>query len=478
MIAVIPASMVVELDKELVLRHYSHGHVQDAILSISQDKEVVGSFGGQGYAQRPSILQYPDDIIQLVKKGVTSFHISEETWMNPMMLLPGMSPKDLASIRTGWDLIIDIDISCEDFEYSKFAADLVIQHLHHVGINALSVKFSGNHGFHIAVPFEAFPTIVNGRPIAELFPEAPQLIAEYIKNTIVDLLSDAILRYEKRQHGLPEDAPDSEIIPYIQEKADLPFEKLTKQERHTEFGQTVETNRFYAFHLIEIDTCLISSRHLVRHVYSINEKSGWVSLPINPSKIMQFDRDIARIENFVESKYRFLDRNVAIPGEARQLFHLAYDARTRQTYFEEEKPKQREYDDLSEAVPETYFPPPIKQILEGISDGRKRAVFVLKNYLLSLHWSPREVVQFILDWNQRNKEPLRESLVQSQLRNLDPKNAILPPNYDNKAYYESMGIDVQDALAKGVKNPVTHTLRRYYAGRGKIKKETAAKPQE
>jgi hypothetical protein len=193
---------------------------------------------------------------------------------------------------------------------------------------------------------------------------------------------------------------------------------------------------------------------------------------------MQFARDIARIEICVQSNYRFLDRSVAVPGEATELFHLAYDAQVRQTYIEEEKPKQAEYDDLSEAVPETSFPPPIKQLLAGISDGRKRAVFVLKNYLLSLHWSPREVTRFILEWNQRNKEPLRESLVQSQLRNLDPKNAILPPNYDNKAYYESMGIDVQEALKKGVKNPVTHTLRRYYAGGGRIKKETRAKSQE
>ncbi len=59
-----------------------------------------------GFAKRPNILQYPQDVSEFAKDGATSFHVSEEHWNNPMELEPGMSKKKLDKLRTGWDLIL------------------------------------------------------------------------------------------------------------------------------------------------------------------------------------------------------------------------------------------------------------------------------------------------------------------------------------------------------------------------------------
>jgi hypothetical protein len=54
---------------------------------------------------------------------------------------------------------------------------------------------------------------------------------------------------------------------------------------------------FDPFKILSIDSILISSRHLFRMPYSINEKSYLVSLPIDPNKIMDFKKEMANPEN-------------------------------------------------------------------------------------------------------------------------------------------------------------------------------------
>ena len=84
-------------------------------------------------------------------KSVTSFHASEELWKNPLQIDTSMKRHELDALRSGWDLIIDID--CTVFDYSKIAADLVIKALKFHKVKSISCKFSGNKGFHIGVPF-------------------------------------------------------------------------------------------------------------------------------------------------------------------------------------------------------------------------------------------------------------------------------------------------------------------------------------
>ena len=85
-------------------------------------------------------------------------------------------------ISLRWDLVIDIDCPC--FEYSKDTAFLVIEWLKHSNIRSISCKFSGNKGFHIGVPFEAFPSRVVGEDIRLTFPETPRRVAAYIHEKI------------------------------------------------------------------------------------------------------------------------------------------------------------------------------------------------------------------------------------------------------------------------------------------------------
>ena len=110
------------------LLHYKRADVQQAIVEHASNKEVAARFN-DSFGKRPDVLQYPNDVLDMAKKGATSFHCSEELWSNPLHLRPLMNRKDLDELRIGWDLVLDID--CKFIEYSKIAADLIVQALKH-----------------------------------------------------------------------------------------------------------------------------------------------------------------------------------------------------------------------------------------------------------------------------------------------------------------------------------------------------------
>ena len=70
--------------------YYSKPEVQKAIFEFSRDREVVPRYF-EGFGKRPDSLQYESDIFELVKKGATSFHCSEELWKNPLKVETGMT---------------------------------------------------------------------------------------------------------------------------------------------------------------------------------------------------------------------------------------------------------------------------------------------------------------------------------------------------------------------------------------------------
>ena len=145
------------MDLSTVLSYYNREDIQTAIVNAAHDREVAVRFGQGGFGKRPDILNYPKDVIELVKQGATSFHVSEEIWRNPLAIESSMKPRELDELRTGWDLVLDID--CPDWEFSKLTAHMFIKALKEQGIKSISCKFSGNKGFHIGVPFEAFPSV-------------------------------------------------------------------------------------------------------------------------------------------------------------------------------------------------------------------------------------------------------------------------------------------------------------------------------
>jgi len=426
------------IDLSTLLKHYQRDDIQEEIIKNAQDKEIAIKFGENGFGKRPDILKYPRDIIELAKQGATSFHASEELWNNPSLLGPMMKRADMEDNRTGWDLVIDID--CPFLEYSKIAGDLVVKAIKYYKIKSVSCKFSGNHGFHIGIPFKAFPDKVHDKETRLLFPDGPRKIALYLEEMIKKPLAEKILKLNNID----------EII-----------KKTGKR-----FNELVKNKQFNPFSVLSIDTLLISSRHLYRMAYSFNEKSGLVSIPINPDKILEFNKITAKPINVKVSKFKFLDDKDIEKNEAKQLIVQAFDFSIKH---EESKENKEDFHALQDAIPEQFFPPCIKNIKKGLSDGKKRSMFILVNFLSSVGWGYEKIEQFLTEWNKKNKEPLRDVLIKGQVRyHKQKKKKILPPNCQNQMYYKDFRVCAPDNLCRKIKNPVNYAIiKTKYLKKGK-----------
>lgn len=413
------------------LKYYKRKEIQEAILENAENREIAIKFGDNGFGKRPDVLKYPGDVLELVKQGATSFHASEELWKNPLLLDPMMKKKEIDDLRSGWDLIIDID--CEVWEYSKLAAYLIVEALKHHNIKSYSVKFSGNKGFHIGVLFEAFPEKVAGKKTKYLFPEAPRIIADYLQKMIKNPLRQEMLKLGG-------------------------FETIKKKPKK-DSGDKAEKEEFDPFSIISIDTILISSRHLYRMPYSLNEKSGLASIPIDPEKIREFKKEQAVPEKVFISKFKFLDKTKVAKGEAKQLIVQAFDYEEKKEELQIEN--QKEFEQIEKAIPEKFFPPCIKTMLKGLEDGRKRSLFILVNFLTSVGWDYDEIRKLLKEWNEKNETPLTETIIQGQIRyHQQQKKKILPPNCSNTMYYKDLRVCAPDNLCSKIKNPVNYSIRK------------------
>ncbi|MBW2978123.1 hypothetical protein KY331_04725 [Candidatus Woesearchaeota archaeon] len=422
-----------------VLKHYKRKDIQEEMILHAKNKEVVGSFKGEGYAKRPDILKYPADVLELAKQGITSFHASEERWSSPLQLDPLLKKQDIEKLRIGWDLVIDID--CPHWPYSKLITDLIVKALKHHNIEAISVKFSGNKGFHVGVPFEAFPKKIAGKDVSKRFPEDIREIALYLKNMIGKVFVKKVIELEKGD-----------------------INKIAKNLKK-EVKEIVIGKKFNSEKMIDLDTILISSRHLYRMPYSLHEKSGLVSIPIAPEKILEFEKQMALPDKvIIHPGLRFLNRENITPNQAKDLFDRAVAERVnRENKLEFQKKEIKQVDIPTHAVPEQFFPPCIQNILKGLEDGRKRSLFILTNFLTSVGWSYDKIEKRLKDWNKKNHEPLREVLIVGQLRyHKQQKKKILPPNCKNSMYYKDFGVCKPDNLCAKIKNPVNYSRRKTY----------------
>ncbi|MBU0466068.1 MAG: hypothetical protein KJ718_03565 [Nanoarchaeota archaeon] len=167
--------------RQITQLYYSNKAVQDVLLKFASEREVVPRYF-EGFGKRPDILQYSSDVMGAVRKGATSFHVSEEIWHDPLGLSSEITSKEMDSLRKGWDLLIDIDSPFLDC--SKIASLLIIKTLEEYGIKKYGVKFSGSKGFHIIVGNGAFPEEFNEEKKSVSFPEWPRAICEFITNKI------------------------------------------------------------------------------------------------------------------------------------------------------------------------------------------------------------------------------------------------------------------------------------------------------
>lgn len=414
-----------------VREYYSRKEVQKELIRLAKDREVQAWFG-EFRGRRPEVVNFEGDINDLIKQGMTSFHISEERWKDPTILEAGIGKKDLDNLRIGWDLLLDLD--SKNLEFSFIAGELIIEALKFHNIKNHSLKYSGNRGLHIAIPFEAFPKEVNNVNIKDYFPEGIRIIAGYLKNMIQEFLAARLLS----KCNLNE----------IAKSAGKPEEQLIVNEK------------FDPFQAVDIDSVLISSRHLFRCCYSINEKSGLVSIPLK--NISDFNIEDAKIEN-VKVNLKFLDREIVVKDEAKELLIQAFDWAKKESYVvgQELKRQERNYEMSKVAIKPEFFPACITKIMSGIKgDGRKRGVFILCNFLSSVGWNFEEIETFLLEWNKRNSEPLRDGYIKAQVSWFKRQNKkVLPPNCNNINYYKAMGIKCEDGICNMCKNPVNYTYR-------------------
>jgi len=496
--------------------YYANPKVQKMMLEFSKDREVVPCYMGESFGKRPDVLMYNSDINGLVRKGATSFHGSEELWDNPLNLSSEISTKEMAKLRKGWDLLIDIDSPFLDC--SKIAARLIIEALEQHGVMNYGIKFSGSKGFHIIVGGRAFPAEFDGMKAGEMFPVWPRAVCSYLMSYIrrdYNLKAGEILsveNLEKRTKLKKEDllgtgckncgrsairgvsvdlnCPEcglnikrrdfkltkrrlkclnndcagilelgrSEEYYYCENCKDSDNEKMPlSSDKHPEVFEKVKGVN--AEKVANLDLVLVAPRHLFRMPYSLHEKTALASIVLGKEEIDSFkpnDADPLKV-NVIE----YYPKNVI--GEGKRLLSEALEWRRGQEIIDEgievkryKGKKNFEGVELKN-VSEDMFPKPIKKLLKGLEDGRKRGLFVLLTFLRNVGFSGEAIQKRIKEWNEENEPPLREGYVRSQIDwHLKQKRKILPPNYSNDSFYRDLGI--LDGKPK-VKNPLVDVMR-------------------
>ncbi|MFB6203456.1 MAG: DNA primase small subunit domain-containing protein [Candidatus Nanohaloarchaea archaeon] len=402
-----------------IRQYYEQDELRDRVMEVVKYREVAPTYPS-GYGKRPDSINFPGDFDQFVQDGAVAFHASVERWQNPLLI---DQVSNLDDLRTGWDLVMDIDCD-ESFSLAKDTAELVVRALRDHDIENVSVKFSGNRGFHIGIRAEAFPDTIGGKDIADLYPELPRAIIDYLrekklKDDMVELV---------REHGFSEEMETDEgPDPY--QVADI----------ENDWGQ----------------------RHLFRIPYSLHDGSWLVSKPIDPDRIQEFEKEEAEMDR-IEFEHGFLDEYEEGEAEALAINGMDHlEEKREQRRKEKIEKSEREFERPEDAIPEKYFPPTIKNILEGLEDGRKRGLFILINFYLTVGYDMDEIEAKIWEWNERNDEPLRESYVTSQLNWHRKRQEIVPPpNYDANGYYQDMQVYEGDPLEEKVSNPVSYAFRK------------------
>lgn len=416
------------MNKQQILEYYSNDFVNRQILGSSIDREIAGAFWDGTYDQRPNILQFPSDIIQMAKKGVTSFHYSVEHWTNAMSIVTGTDNYD--RLRKGWDVLIDID-SKMTIEESKIAATLVCRLLEKYGIKNYGIKFSGRRGFHIILPWVMFPKAIDYNDAAKMYPAVPRIISRFIRKKIRQELLEELIKTKgaKSLFSMFEEVPEK-ISPYF-------FVEIEK-----DWG----------------------NRHMFRAPYSLNEKTWLVSTPLAFSQIKDFDPKNAEPRHVIANSNTFPD---FFRGEENEAQDLLLEAMDWYTTVKKEKPRQKKQIIVWEQkITEEYFPPCIKNIISGMSDGRKRSIFTLVNFLRMANWSWTEIEGKVMEWNDKNRPPLPRSIVLSQLRwsqTNQRTTANCPP--DGDLFYTDTGICRPDKTCTAgtnkiaIKNPVVYPFK-------------------
>lgn len=508
--------------REVTSIYYSRADVKREMFNFSKNRECIPRYF-EGFGKRPDSFQYEGDIYEQVKRGATSFHCSEELWADVLEISNELSRDGFDELRIGWDLLLDIDSPY--LEYSKIYAKILIDVLKFHGVENVGVKFSGSKGFHVIVPWDAFPKEIYGKRAKDMFPEWPRLICGYLEGMIQKKLGEEILNEDSsediaKKTGRDEadliikecaschrPASKKDLIHWVcpackneidaedgmynnRRKSKCPnpdcrqelFEESREEiyycehceinsKRSPELFESEE--RFATEKLIEADLILVSPRHLFRMPYSLHEKTALASIVIDKNKIKDFQITDARpLKVDVQSFYP-----VAKPDEAKELLLQALDwseQRGKEERIAEGQKKeanknygldkpQKDFQKIVIADPsEEIYPPQIKLILDGVKqDGRKRALFILLSFFGSLGVDTEGIENRISEWNEKNYHPLKKGYIQSQLNWYKKTGARMPPNFNNPIY-KDLGVDKIDDLVRVTKNPVSYAVKKFF----------------
>ncbi|MDO8623668.1 MAG: LAGLIDADG family homing endonuclease [archaeon] len=274
---------------------------------------------------------------------------------------------------------------------------------------------SGSKGFHIIVPWKAFPKEIYDTSTKDRFPELPRIITKYLTEKTKAQLITEVTRLTTDSKYIKDNEASKQVMP---------------------------------------DLILVSPRHLFRMPYSLHEKTAMASVVLDKSEIKNFqiiDADPLKVKlrNFIPDSRE---------GEAKELLTQAMDW-FRENNNEEVKEKTSiefkpiKLDKLSDEM----FPPCIKKILSGMQDGKKRSLFVLINFFRSTGMEKEEIEKRISDWNKKNENPLKEGYIKTQLIWSYRNKIIMPPNC--KEYYQGLGVCIPDNFCR-FKNPLTYTIKK------------------
>lgn len=488
--------------RNIALSYYSRKDVLDAIFKFSNKREVSPRYY-EGFGKRPDSFQYPSDILALVKKGATSFHCSEEIWNNPLEISTDLNELQLNELREGWDLVIDID--CKWIYYSKKAALAIINVLENHGVENYGVKFSGGKGFHIIVPWAAFPDYFTEEKTSNHFPEYPKAIVLYLKEKSRKFLEKSIKETEsdfKKVKGFMGIKCEScnnlseenfeitlrcdKCSPAYIETFKSSSKNYTKRKcpgcnselneaksekfyycNHCDLNSIENKNNFNEqvesidiFELLGLDVLLVSPRHLFRMPYSLHEKTSLASVVLSKDKIPDFELTDANPLNVKILEFYPVPKK----NEAKSLLFEAIDFQ--KTIDRKEESKKTKYKEKKEfkkiilkEVKDSYFPPSIQKILKGMQDGKKRALFILMNLFRSLGMTMEEVEKRLRDWNKLNNPQLKKGYIDAQLQWHSKHEPVLPPNFNNEIY-KAIGVYELDDLSRRVKNPIAYVIRK------------------
>ena len=493
--------------RSIALAYYSRKDILDAIYKFSMKREVSPRYYN-GFGKRPDSFQYPSDILSLVKRGATSFHCSEEIWTDPLKISTEFSEAEYNDLREGWDLVIDID--CNWIDYSKKAAQAIIKSLEYRGVRNIGVKFSGNKGFHIIIPWDAFPKFLGDKKTSDMFPEFPRSIVNYLKELSRPILEEMIkdmpsdFAKVKGYTGIKCETCNNLASENFQVTARCPkcypphietFRSSTKDYKkrkcpscssqleeekkkpyyfcsHCDLDSLTSKDNFNEkiiatdiFKILGLDVLLVSSRHLFRMPYSLHEKTSLASVVLNKENLETFTfKDADPLNVKIIDFYP-----KANEGEATTLLIEAIDFQKTLDRKQEEKKvkfsenpinKDKKFEAIKlEKFDEEWYPPAIQKILKGMEDGKKRGLFILLNFFRSLGMSLEDLEKKITEWNKLNTPNLKKGYIDSQLIWHSKHSPVLPPNFDNEIY-KAIGVHDLDDLSRKVKNPVNYVIRK------------------